>query len=111
MALALALQKLRETGKIARLPITDYVAATSVGIVDGRPLADLAYAEDSRAEVDMNVVKTGDGRFIEVQGTAEGEPFDRRALDALLELAGDAIERLVALQREIVGRFLPSSAG
>ena len=111
VALALALQKLRETGKIARLPITDYVAATSVGIVDGRPLADLAYAEDSRAEVDMNVVKTGDGRFIEVQGTAEGEPFDRRALDALLELAGDAIERLVALQREIVGRFLPSSAG
>ena len=111
VALVLALQKLRETGKIARLPITDYVAATSVGIVDGRPLADLAYAEDSRAEVDMNVVKTGDGRFIEVQGTAEGEPFDRRALDALLELAGDAIERLVALQREIVGRFLPSSAG
>ena len=111
VALALALQKLRETGKIARLPITDYVAATSVGIVDARPLADLAYAEDSRAEVDMNVVKTGDGRFIEVQGTAEGEPFDRRALDALLELAGDAIERLVALQREIVGRFLPSSAG
>ena len=111
VALALALQKLRETGRIARLPITDYVAATSVGIVDGRPLADLAYAEDSRAEVDMNVVKTGDGRFIEVQGTAEGEPFDRHALDALLALAGDAIERLVAMQREIVGGLLPSNAG
>ena len=111
VALALAVQKLRETGKIARLPITDYVAATSVGIVDGRPLADLAYAEDSRAEVDMNVVKTGDGRFIEVQGTAEGEPFDRHALDALLELAGEAIERLVAMQREIVGGLLSSNAG
>lgn len=107
VALALALQKLRETGRIARLPITDYVAATSVGIVDGRPLADLAYVEDSRAEVDMNIVRTGDGRFIEVQGTAEGQPFDRRALDALLDLAGGAIGQLVALQREIVGGFLP----
>ncbi len=110
VALALALQKLRDTGKIARFPITDHVAATSVGIVDGRPLADLAYAEDSRAEVDMNVVKTGDGRFIEVQGTAEGEPFDRHALDALLSLAGGAIERLVAMQREIVGGFLAPTA-
>ena len=110
VALVLALQRLRETGMIARLPIADYVAATSVGIVDGRPLADLAYAEDSKAEVDMNVVKTGNGRFIEVQGTAEGQPFDRRALDDMLSLAGGAIEQLVSLQREIVGGFLATTA-
>ena len=110
VALALALHRLRESGMIARLPIEDYVAAISVGIVDGRPLADLAYAEDSQAEVDMNVVKTGNGRFIEVQGTAEGQPFDRAALDNLLALAGDAIERLVAKQREIVGEFLSPAA-
>ena len=110
VALVLALQRLRETGMIARVPIDDYVAATSVGIVDGRPLADLAYAEDSKAEVDMNVVKTGNGRFIEVQGTAEGQPFDRRALDDMLSLAGSAIEQLVSLQREIVGGFLATTA-
>ena len=110
MALVLALHRLRESGKIARLPVDDYVAATSVGIVDGRPLADLAYAEDSQAEVDMNVVKTGSGRFIEVQGTAEGQPFDRAALDNLLALAEDAIDRLVTMQREIVGEFLSPAA-
>ena len=106
MALVLALHKLRENGVIARLPIEDYVAAISVGIVGGRALADLAYAEDSRADVDMNVVKTGRGRYIEVQGTAEGQPFDGAALDELLSLAGRAIERLVEMQREIVGGLL-----
>lgn len=110
VALALAVRKLHESGKIARLPIDDYVAAISVGIVDGRPLVDLAYTEDSQAEVDMNVVKTGNGRFIEVQGTAEGEPFDRAALDDLLSLAGDAIEQLVAMQHEIVGELLVPAA-
>lgn len=110
VALALAVRKLHESGKIARLPIADYVAAISVGIVDGRPLVDLPYAEDSQAEVDMNVVKTGNGRFIEVQGTAEGEPFDRAALDDLLGLADGAIERLVAMQQEIVGEFLAPAA-
>ena len=86
------------------------MAAISVGIVGGRALADLAYAEDSRAEVDMNVVKTGRGRYIEVQGTAEGQPFDGTALDELLSLAGQAIDRLVAMQREIVGGLLPPAA-
>jgi ribonuclease PH len=103
VALALAVQKLRAQGSIAKWPLLDHVAATSVGIVDGTPLLDLAYDEDSRAEVDMNVVRTGDGRFIEVQGTAEGQPFDRAALDALLELAGAGVDRLVALQREVIG--------
>jgi ribonuclease PH len=103
VALALAVRRLRETGAIAKNPIEDHVAATSVGIVEGAPLLDLAYDEDSRAEVDMNVVKTGGGRFIEVQGTAEGQPFERRTLDALLDLADEGIQRLVALQKEILG--------
>ena len=108
VALVLALHELRENGVLARLPIDDYVAAISVGVVDGRALADLAYEEDSRAEVDMNVVKTGAGHYIEVQGTAEGAPFDHAQLEALLALAGAAIDRLVAKQRDIVGEFLAS---
>jgi ribonuclease PH len=103
VALVLALQKLRDSGALKTLPIQDHVAATSVGIVAGTPMLDLAYDEDSRADVDMNVVKTGDGRFIEVQGTAEGPPFERPALDALLELADAGIRRLVEMQRQIIG--------
>jgi ribonuclease PH len=103
VALALALRRLREAGQLKTIPLQDYVAATSVGVIDGTPLLDLAYEEDSRAEVDMNIVKTGDGRFIEVQGTAEGPPFERQALDALMELGDAGTHRLVELQREIVG--------
>ena len=88
----------------------DYVAATSVGVVAGVPMVDLAYDEDSKADVDMNVVKTGDGRFIEVQGTAEGPPFERPALDALLALADAGIQQLVGLQREILGDIGPARA-
>ena len=108
VALVLALDKLRGQGKLPRVPVTQYVAATSVGVVDGTPMIDLAYEEDSRAEVDMNVVKTSDGRFIELQGTAETQPFDRAALDMLLGLADAGIAALVARQREIVGTILPS---
>jgi ribonuclease PH len=86
VALALALKRLREAGQLKAVPLQDHVAATSVGIVDGTALLDLAYDEDSRADVDMNIVKTGDGRFIEVQGTAEGPPFERQALDEMMEL-------------------------
>src|SRR5687767_5809030 len=103
VALVLALKHMRTKGMIKALPVIDFVAATSVGLVDGVPMLDLAYDEDSRAEVDMNVVKTGDGRFIEVQGTAEGPPFERSALDSLLGLADTGILELVALQRSIVG--------
>jgi ribonuclease PH len=103
VALVLALRKLRDTGVIRTLPIQDHVAATSVGVVGGVPMLDLAYEEDSRAEVDMNVVKTGDGRFVEIQGTAEGPPFERAALDSLMALADGGIRQLVELQREIVG--------
>ena len=91
---------------IKAMPILDYVAATSVGIVDGEALLDLAYEEDSKAEVDMNFVKTGDGRFIELQGTAEGQPFDRRALDALMGLADEGIKALIEKQRVVVGEYL-----
>jgi ribonuclease PH len=106
VALALALHRLREQGQIKGIPLADYVAATSVGIVAGVPMLDLAYDEDSRADVDMNVVQTGDGRFIEVQGTAEADPFDRQALDTMLALAASGIRQLVTLQREIVGGTL-----
>jgi ribonuclease PH len=103
VALALALQKMKSLALLKDVPLTDFVAATSVGIVDGAALLDLAYDEDSRAEVDMNFVKTGQGKFIELQGTAEGQPFDRRALDALMELADAGIKQLIEMQRSIVG--------
>ncbi len=106
VALVLALDRLRTQGAIKTIPVTDYVAATSVGIVQQTPLLDLAYEEDSVAEVDMNVVKTSNGKFIELQGTAETEPFDRAQLDALLSLADKGIEELIAKQREVVGEIL-----
>src|SRR3954447_491240 len=103
VALVLALKRMRELALLKDIPIVDYVAATSVGIVDGSALLDLAYDEDSKAEVDMNFVKTGDGRFIELQGTAEGLPFDKRALDALMDLADSGIKELIAMQKNVVG--------
>ena len=109
VALALALEKLRARDAIRTIPLSDYVAATSVGIVEGEPLLDLAYEDDSRADVDMNIVKTGDGRFIEVQGTAEAMPFGRDALMTLLDLADRGIQQLVEKQRAIVGHLVKSS--
>jgi len=106
VALALALEKMRERDAIRTIPLLDYVAAISVGIVDGEPLLDLAYDDDSRADVDMNIVKTGDGRFIEVQGTAEADPFGRDALLLLLDLADHGIKQLVEKQRAIVGHLV-----
>jgi ribonuclease PH len=106
VALALALEKMRERDVVRIIPLLDYVAAISVGIVDGEPLLDLAYDDDSRADVDMNIVKTGDGRFIEVQGTAEADPFGREALNALLDLADQGIRQLIEKQRAIVGHLV-----
>ena len=100
VALVIAVGKLREQDILRSMPITDYVAATSVGIVDGTPMLDLAYTEDSTAEVDMNLVKTGGGLYIEVQGTAEAEPFDRTLLDGLLSLAEHGCADLTRMQRE-----------
>jgi ribonuclease PH len=109
VALALAFERMRERDIIKTIPLTDYVAAISVGIVDGEALLDLAYDDDSRAEVDMNVVKTGSGKFIEIQGTAEGQPFSRDALNALLDLAELGIARLIEKQRAIVGHLIRSA--
>jgi ribonuclease PH len=106
VAMVLALDRMKQQDMLRSVPVNDYVAATSVGIVGGMPLLDLAYEEDSKADVDMNIVKTGDGRFIEVQGTAESDPFDRSALEGLLELADRGISELIAKQREIVGGIL-----
>jgi ribonuclease PH len=102
VAFAIACRRLLAEKKIKKSPIISEVAAISVGIVDGTPLLDLKYDEDSRAEVDMNVVCSGDGRFIEVQGTAEGSPFTREQMDELLELAGKGIAELVQLQRQAI---------
>jgi ribonuclease PH len=99
VALVLALEGLRTAGLLRKMPLTGSVAAVSAGIVDGRLLVDLAYSEDSRAEVDLNVVMTGGGRFVEVQGTAEGKPFTGAQLDRLLASAAEGVQTLAALQR------------
>jgi ribonuclease PH len=102
VALALAIRKLADDGVVPPETLCRSVAAVSVGIVDGEPLLDLNYQEDNRAEVDLNVVMVGDGRFVEVQGTAEGEPFDRAAVDAMLDLAQTGIQKLVKIQNQIL---------
>jgi len=100
VALADAVAFLREAKALRGEPLTHSVAAVSVGVVDGLPMLDLAYDEDVRADTDMNVVMTGDGRFVEVQGTAEGSPFDREELDALLVLGQQGCAELSRLQAE-----------
>ena len=100
------INKMREQDLIRTMPVTDFVAATSVGIVGGEPMLDLAYVEDSKADVDMNVIKTGAGLYIELQGTAEALPFGREALNRLLDLADTGIRQLIALQKGLVGQYL-----
>jgi len=102
VALHLALSRLVGRGALERVPLRDSVAAVSVGIVDGEALLDLPYAEDSRAEVDMNVVMTGSGELIEVQATAERTPFGRASLDRLLELAAGGIETIGREQARVL---------
>jgi len=99
IALVDALNKLKEGGIINKIPVKDFVAATSVGIFAGDLLLDLSYAEDSKADVDMNVVMTGAREFIEIQGTAERQAFSKNEADALLALAQSGIERLIDIQR------------
>ena len=99
IAMASALRQLVKFGAIKKTPVLDFVAATSVGIIGGVPMLDLCYQEDSQAEVDMNVVMTGAGRFVEVQATAEKTPFDQEQLDRLLKLARSGIEQLIAIQK------------
>ena len=102
VALALAIRGLAERGAVPDDLLLDTVAAVSVGVVGGHPLLDLSYEEDAGAEVDCNVVMTGSGRLVEVQGTAEGEPFGRGDLDALLDLAESGIKQLTQIQRDIL---------
>jgi ribonuclease PH len=99
VALVLALDRLRAAGTLPRLPVTGSVAAVSAGIVEGRLLLDLAYEEDHRAEVDLNVVMTGGGRFVEVQGTAEWKPFTPAQLERMLAIASGGIRTLTDAQR------------
>jgi len=102
VAMGIALTRMVEYGALKTLPVKDYVAAVSVGVVQGEPRVDLCYEEDSRADVDMNVVMTGAGRFVEVQATAEQTPFDDGQLQELLGLGRSAIEQLIEIQRGIV---------
>lgn len=103
VALYLACRKLREKGIITSIPVKDYLAAVSVGIVEGVPVLDLEYSEDSRADVDMNVVMTGRGEFVEIQGTGEGTVFSKEELASLLALAEKGIMELIAVQKCIIG--------
>lgn len=102
VALAIAMEEIVRLGVIEKPPLLDYVAAVSVGILDGEPLLDLNYSEDSNAQVDMNLVMTGQGDFVEVQGTAEGVPFSRVELDRLVDFAEGGIDRLIHLQRKVL---------
>ncbi|HOB09818.1 MAG TPA: ribonuclease PH [Limnochordia bacterium] len=111
IAMVDALSKLKEQENWETLPINDYLAAVSVGIVGGVPLLDLCYLEDSQAEVDFNVVMTGSGKLVEVQGTAEHLPFSREQLSVMLDLAGKGIDELIRLQRQQLTAALASLWG
>ena len=105
IALADAFKVLKERELIKKVPLTDYLAAVSVGKVGGEVMVDLAYEEDSMAEVDMNLVMTGQGRYVEVQGTAEREPFAQKDLEQFLSVGWSAIQGLVTLQKELIGEL------
>lgn len=103
IALAMAVKALRADGKVGANVLTDYVAATSVGMVEGRPVLDLNYVEDCQADVDMNIIMTGTGKFVELQGTAEKVAFDDVALAEMIRLGRKGVDELVAAQKEILG--------
>lgn len=110
LALVLALARLKNQGMLDRVPVNDYLGAISVGKVGGEAWLDLCYEEDSRAEVDMNVVMTGQGRFVEIQGTAEAEPFTYGELNQFLALAKQGIEQLVERQKQVFEFLLGNPA-
>ena len=103
MATVMALKKLKKQKLIDELPIKDYVAAISVGIVGDQKMLDLDYSEDSTAEVDLNIVKTWSDGYVEIQGNAEQKPFNNKQLDGLLKLADKGIKELISLQKKTVG--------
>lgn len=102
VALMCAFNKMIAAGQLTSAPITDYVAAVSVGVVENEPMLDLCYEEDSKAEVDMNLVMTGSGKFIEIQGTGEERPFDQNELAQMLGLGEKGIRELMTLQKQII---------
>jgi ribonuclease PH len=104
LALVDALRAVKKQGLIKTIPVNDHLAAVSVGIVGGKPMLDLCYTEDSSAEVDMNLVMTGTGKIVEVQGTAEGEPFSKAELSKLLALGEKGIKALISRQKEILAK-------
>jgi ribonuclease PH len=106
IAMVQALRHLKEKGLIEKLPVTDWLAAVSVGKVQGEVMLDLAYAEDSVAEVDMNIVMTGKGQFVEIQGTAEDYPFTRDELNQMLALGEKGIKELISVQQKVLGQVL-----
>lgn len=106
IALCDALDKLKRDGLFDKLPVSDFVAGVSVGIIGGEVYLDLDYEEDSKAEVDMNVIMTGQGKFIEVQGTAEREPFDNKAMNKMLNVAKKGIGELISQQKRVLGKVI-----
>ena len=102
VSVILALEKMREDGLIKKIPVSEYVAAVSVGMLGGKPILDLDYEEDSAAEVDMNIIMTGNGRFVEIQGTAEREPFRKEDMNKLIALAKKGIDELIGAQKKIL---------
>jgi ribonuclease PH len=106
IALCLALRKLQKAQVIEEFPVNDFLAAVSVGMVEGVPILDLEYVEDSQAEVDMNIAMTGSGRYVEIQGTGEKNTFSRTELEVFLELAEKGIQELIALQKSVLGEEL-----
>ncbi len=105
VSLVAAVDKLVAEGTLDKAVLLDYVGAVSVGIVDGEPLLDLCYEEDSTADVDMNVIMTGNGKLVEVQGTAERSPFSREELNTMLDLAGKGVEEIINIQKQTVSSF------
>lgn len=103
VALCIAVNKIAQQHKLPVFPITDYLASVSVGVVGGRTLLDLNYEEDSKAKVDMNLVMTGTGQFVELQGTGEESPFSRQELDALLQIGEQGIRDIITYQQEVLG--------
>lgn len=111
VAMTLALGKLKEQGVIDTIPVRDFLAATSVGIYEGRPILDLSYYEDSQVQVDMNIVQTGEGKFVELQGTGEASPFSSEELEYMLRLGRKGILEIIDLQKKVLGNLADQFSG
>ncbi len=111
VAMVLAMGKLKEQGLIEKIPVSDFLAATSVGIFESRPILDLSYLEDSQVQVDMNIVQTGAGKFVELQGTGEESPFTSEELEQMLRLGRKGILEIIDLQKQVLGSLADDFSG